>query len=116
MNSTELCAITLFFIGMLGVIALQNVIKTIMSVCIMEVAVILFFLSINFEPGVAPPIGETLQKVADPFPQALMITAIVIGVAVTALAVSMFNGLYHKYGTTSWLKALAARKKEDNVQ
>ncbi len=116
MNNTEICALAVFFIGLYGVIAVKNIIKTIMSVCIMEVAVILFFLSVNFSHGMVPPIGEELINASDPFPQALMITAIVIGVAVTALTVSMFIGLYHKYGTTAWDKALKARQKEDRVQ
>jgi len=39
----------------------------------------------------------------------LMITAIVIGVGVTAVALTMFINLYHKYGTTNWEKAREAR-------
>ncbi len=114
MNSSEICALALFFIGVYGVVARRNIIKTIISIGIMEVAVILFFLSVDFEPGMTPPIGQELTFAADPVPQALMITAIVIGVAVTALAVAMFVGLYHKYGTTGWTKALSARRKEDS--
>ncbi len=113
MNSTEICALLLFFIGLYGVIARRNIIKTILSIAIMEIGVILFFLSINYYKGANPPIGETLTSSADPIPQALMITAIVIGIAVTAVAMSMFIGLYHKYGTTNWKKALEARKREE---
>ncbi len=79
----------------------------------MEIGVILFFLSINYIPGAAPPIGEAVQTSSDPVPQALMITTIVIGIAVTAVSMSMFIGLFHKYGTTSWKKAFEARKRED---
>ncbi len=79
----------------------------------MEISVILFFLSINFTTGAQPPIGENLTNPADPVPQALMITTIVIGIAVTAVSMSMFIGLYHKYGTTNWKKALKARRHEE---
>ncbi len=113
MNSTEICALVLFFIGLFGLIARRNIIKTIIAVGIMEIGVILFFLSINYTMGANPPIGQTLSNPSDPVPQALMITAIVIGIAVTAVSMSMFIGLYHKYGTTNWKKALEARKREE---
>ncbi len=113
MSSTEICSLILFFLGLYGVIARRNIIKTIISIGIMEIGVILFFLSINYTFGAKPPIGEHLQSPADPVPQALMITAIVIGIAVTAVSMSMFIGLYHKYGTTNWKKARKARTRED---
>ncbi len=113
MNSTEACSLILFFLGLYGVIARRNIIKTIISIGIMEIGVILFFLSINHTIGSEPPIGEALSNPSDPIPQALMITTIVIGIAVTAVSMSMFIGLYHKYGTTNWKKALQSRKKED---
>ncbi len=113
MNSTEICSLMLFFIGLFGLIARRNIIKTVLSLSIMEIGVILFFLSINYTQGSVPPIGENIQNTSDPIPQALMITAIVIGIAVTAVAMSMFIGLYHKYGTTNWKKALKTRKKEE---
>ncbi len=112
-SNTEICALVLFFIGLYGVIARRNILKTILSLGIMEIAVILFFLSIHHTPNSEPPIGESLFNPADPVPQALMISAIVIGIAVTAVSMSMFIGLYHKYGTTSWKKALKARIKEE---
>jgi multicomponent Na+:H+ antiporter subunit C len=46
---------------------------------------------------------------ADPLPQALVITAIVVGIAVTAVALIMFIAMYHKFGTTNWIKAMRHR-------
>ena len=116
MEITELCALILFFVGIYGIVMRKNIVKTIMSICIAETAIILFFLSINYNKGAVPPIGEVVQNPADPFVQALMITAIVIGIAVTAFAISLFIGLYHRYGTTHWDKAkLATRREEDSL-
>jgi len=42
---------------------------------------------------------------ADPLPQAMMITDIVIGIGVTAIALTLMIHLYHRYGTTNWQKA-----------
>lgn len=111
----ELTAFLLFFIGLYGLVARRSIIKTIMSLWIMESAVILYLLTANFSPGAAPPILPIPDgaPVADPLPQALTITAIVIGVSVTAVALSMLLYLYHKMGTSNWRKARDARR-EDN--
>lgn len=105
----EITAIIIFFIGVYGVIARRNIVKTVLSIGIMETAVILFFVSSGgMGAERAPILGEGVA--ADPYPQALMITAIVIGVGVTAVALTMFINLYHKYGTTNWEKARKVRK------
>lgn len=49
----------------------------------------------------APPIvdGEPLQQVSDPLPQALVLTAIVIGFGVVAFATLLVARLHSTYGT-----------------
>lgn len=111
--SGETFAIILFLIGLYGLLARRNIIKTVISLAIIQSGVILFFLTINYEPGRVPPIGDvTAATAVDPIPQALMITAIVIGVAVTAVSLTMFISLYHHYGTTNWLKVINKRRDE----
>ncbi len=105
-------AIVLFGIGIYGLLARRNIIKTVMSFGIIQAALILFFLNINHNNAATPPIGDA-APMADPFPQALMITAIVIGVAVTAVGLTMFISLYHHYGSTNWSKIVRMRKEED---
>ncbi|MCG8501788.1 MAG: cation:proton antiporter subunit C [Firmicutes bacterium] len=111
----ETVSILLFFIGIYGIIARRNIVKTVISIGIMQTAVILFFITINYKEGSVPPIGNVTQSnIADPIPQALMITAIVIGVAVTAVSLTMFITLYHKYGTTNWAKMTKRRMDQEN--
>ncbi len=105
----EITAVILFFIGVYGVIARRNIIKTVMSIGIMETAIILFFVASGAFGAERAPITDA-GIAADPYPQALMITAIVIGVGVTAVSLTMFISLYHRYGTTNWKKAQKARK------
>ena len=110
-------AIALFIIGIYGLLARRNIIKSIMSFAIIQAAIILYFITINLPENVIPPITDKTGSVdpalmADPFPQALMITAIVIGVAVTAVGLTMFISLYHHYGTTNWRKVVNKRKEE----
>lgn len=111
MNIVEISALLLFLIGIYGLLAHKNIVKSIIAINIMDVSVILFFLGINYKSDMKPPIGM-VENVADPVPQALMITAIVIGVAVTSVALTMFIALYHSYGTTNWDKAGKSRKEE----
>ncbi len=112
----ETISIVLFFIGVYGICARRNILKTIIGIGIMQSAIILFFLSIGSDPAAIPPIGEEIAsyaKVADPVPQALMITAIVVGISVTALSLTMFVNLHHKYGSANWNKVKRKRRDID---
>lgn len=106
----------LFFIGLYGLMAEKNVIKSVISISLMEVAIILFFITAGTVEGSIPPIGDVLSyssEVSDPLPQALMITEIVIGLGVTAVSLTLFIHLYHRYRSTNWKKLKDRRRKND---
>ncbi len=109
----ESISLVLFFIGVYGLIARRNIVKSIMAIGIMQVAIIIYFISTT--PGSLAPIGDLsdLALIADPLPQALMITDIVIGIGVTAASLTLFIHLYHQYGTTNWKKVKQKRKDHD---
>lgn len=112
----ENISLLLFFVGVYGVTARRNIFKTIMGLSVMQAALILFFLSMHMDEQSIPPIGRNLAgvgAVADPVPQALMITAIVVGISTTAVSLTMFVSLYHKYGTTNWNKVKKKRGELD---
>ena len=100
----ELLIIVIFFISFYGLITSRNIIKSIVFTVIMETAVIMFFLGIGYRSGLMPPIGIDLDPytVADPLPQALMITAVIVGICTTAVNIVIFITLFRKYGTASW--------------
>lgn len=101
--NAENVSIIIFFIGLYGLITQKSIVKSIISIGILETAVILFYTNINFKKGSIPPIGAIdLKNFADPVPQALMITAIVIGVGVTAISLTMFMHFKQKYSSTYW--------------
>ena len=112
LNIVEIIALIIFLIGVFGLLSNRNIIKSIMCIAIMDIAIILFFIGINYEKLMKPPIGADTEAMADPTVQAIMITAIIIGVAVTAVSLMMFIVLYNRYGTTNWLKASHARQGE----
>jgi multicomponent Na+:H+ antiporter subunit C len=98
----ELSAVAVFFIGFYGVITSKRIIKSIAAISLMEIAVVVFFLSFGFIEGITPPIGEDLSNAADPLPQALVITAIIIGVAVTAINLTMMIAISRRYKAIDW--------------
>lgn len=113
-NPVEIAGLLLFLIGLYGLAARRNIVKAVLSLGVMDIGSITFFLGVRFTPGSRPPIGEAAAQAmtADPVPQALMITAIVIGIAVTAAALMMFSALYHRYGSTNWHTVYQRRREE----
>ena len=98
----EIFSIVAFFISFYGLITSKGVIKSIVSLVVMEMAVIMFFLSLGYTSSIVPPIGGDATNTADPLPQALVITAIIIGVAVTAVNLTMLISLCRQFKATEW--------------
>ncbi len=96
-----LCLV-LFCVGLYAILVKRNLIKIILGIIIIEYAINLFFILAAYRlegraPILAP--GQIVKNMVDPLPQALVLTAIVIGLAVTALIVSIAVRVYEKYGT-----------------
>ena len=96
----------LFMIGLYCALTKKNVIKIVIGLGIMEYAVNLFLPLLGYRKnGVAPIMDrstdplEFLATSVDPLPQALVLTSIVIGLGVTAMAIAICIRLYEKYGT-----------------
>ena len=96
----------LVMIGLYCALTKKNVIKIVIGLGIMEYAVNLFLPLLGYRKnGVAPIMDratdplEFLATAVDPLPQALVLTSIVIGLGVTAMAIAICIRLYEKYGT-----------------
>ena len=89
--------------GIYGLCTSKNLIKSVLCLNISQAGIILLFLKIVHSKGDSVPIvGSTGGPFADPLPQALMITAIVIGASVTSLALMISIKLFHEYGSLEW--------------
>ena len=101
-------AFGLIFIGIYIVLVKRNLIKVIIGLSILDTGINLFLISVGYiSKGTAPIFSKINAKIArmvDPVPQALVLTAIVIGLAVLALALSLAIRLYHHYGTLNLRK------------
>ncbi len=92
----------LFLIGFGGILGKRNIIKKVFGLTIMNSTAVILFVVEGARIGEeAPILGEGLggRRVVDPVPQALMLTAIVIGVCVTAYALALAFRLYRASGT-----------------
>ncbi len=90
-------------IALYGLGTSQNIIKTIMLINILQTGLILLFISYNYQQNlIAPIVTKDVGMMADPMPQALMITAIVIGASITALALMFSIKIFHHFGTLDW--------------
>jgi len=100
--SVYFLCLVLFCIGLYCILRKRNLIKIIIGIAITEYAVNLFFVLVGYKMGGRAPIlspDQSIVDMVDPLPQALVLTAIVIGLAVTALIAAIAMRVYEKYGT-----------------
>lgn len=92
--------IILMMVGLYTVISRGNLIKKIIGLNIFQVSVFFLYISIgNVEGGSAPIIAEGTTVYSNPLPHVLILTAIVVGVATTALALALVVRIKESYGT-----------------
>lgn len=97
-----LLSLVLLAIGLYCVLVKRNLIKIVVGIIIMEYGVNLIFILFGYRSDGRAPILDESQEITnmvDPLPQALVLTAIVIGLATTALMVAIAVRLYDRYGT-----------------
>lgn len=91
------------FIGTLGMLLTSNLIKKILALGIVETSVTLFFVAISSKSGTKAPIIQSIpfeaENFADPIPQAVIITSIVIGFAILSLLLAFTIMLHNRYHT-----------------
>ncbi len=91
----------LILIGLWGILTRKNILKMILAFSVLDTGVHVVMVTIGYMQGRTAPIlnqevTDALHSVIDPIPSALVLTAIVIGVAVTALMLSYAVQLYQK--------------------
>lgn len=93
----------LMFLGMFGMIISNNYMKKMMAMNVMQVAVILFFLCFAQKDGGMIPIlnGVTTDPslYINPLPHALMLTAIVVSLGTTGVAIALLMRIKETYGS-----------------
>ena len=96
----------LILIGFYGALTNRNLLRMIVAFTIADTGVNIVIVSIGYLRGRTAPIldatvtaQEAVQRIIDPVPQALVLTAIVIGVGVTALMLAYAWRIYRQHRT-----------------
>ncbi len=95
----------LLLIGLHGILSHTHLVRKLMAMNVMQVAVIIFFIAISAKSGATAPIaidhGTSLiaEAYINPLPHALMLTAIVVSVSTTGVALALLIRIHRRYGT-----------------
>jgi len=93
-------AIFIMMVGFYTVISRGNLVKKIIGLNIFQVSVFLLYISMStVQDGAAPIIAEGAVRYSNPLPHVLILTAIVVGVATTALGLALVVRIKEAYGT-----------------
>lgn len=108
----------LILIGVHGMLARPNLMRKLMAMNIFQVAVIIFWLTLSEKTGGMVPIvahgahGALAADYVNPLPHALMLTAIVVGVSTTGVALALIVAIHRKYGTLEEPELLERMREE----
>ena len=92
--------VVLMMLGFYIVIAHGNLIKKIVGLSIFQTSVFIFYISMaKVEGGTAPILAEGISQYSNPLPHVLILTAIVVGIATTALALALTVRIKEAYGS-----------------
>ncbi|MGC9373649.1 MAG: sodium:proton antiporter [Bacteroidales bacterium] len=100
---TLITGIVLLLIGIWGLLTQKNLIKMVIGFALFDTGIHIIMVSIGYVKNRTAPIldqvvktNEAAEKIVDPVPQALVLTAIVIGLGITALMLAYVLKMYQK--------------------
>jgi multicomponent Na+:H+ antiporter subunit C len=92
--------IFLMMTGFYIVISRENLVKKVIGLNIFQTSVFLMYITIGkVRGGTAPIVSEEFTLYSNPLPSVLILTAIVVGVATTAVALALVVRIYEAYET-----------------
>ncbi len=92
--------VALMMTGLFVVMANTNMVKKVIGLNIFQTAVFILYISFgNLTGGTAPILSEAFGRYSNPLPHVLILTAIVVGVATTALALALVVRIHRAYAS-----------------
>lgn len=112
-----LVVVMLMMIGLFTVMSRQNLVKKLIGLTLFQTAVFLFYISLaKVDGGTAPIIVHNAvnQDVlySNPLPHVLILTAIVVGVATTALGLALVLRINDAFGSIEEDQILTAKNSD----
>ena len=86
-------------IGAYVMIASPNLVKKVIGMNIFQTGIFLFFIASAYVDGAQNPVLEHAGPYVSPLPHVLILTAIVVGVSLTAVALGLVVRIYDEYGS-----------------
>ena len=91
--------VVLMMVGFYTLIARANLVKKLIGLNVFQVSVFMLYISMGkIHGGTAPIVGEGIEIYSNPVPHVLILTAIVVGVATTALGLALTVRIREEYG------------------
>ena len=105
----------LFFLGVYGMVLSKNYMKKLMAMNVMQVAVIYFYLCFAQKDGAMIPIQNGIttdpSMYINPLPHGLMLTAIVVSLGTTGVAIARLMRNKEIYGSVEEVEVLRRASK-----
>lgn len=79
----------MIFGGLIGIFWNQDRTKKLIALGIMQAAIIILYISLGYIENATPPIFEQSTNMQNPLPHVLMLTAIVVGVSINSLGLTI---------------------------
>ena len=98
-RSYYLATFLLLGIGTYIMISSENLVKKVIGMNVFQTGIFLFFIASAYIEGAKNPVISGDGPYVSPLPHVLILTAIVVGVSLTAVALGLIVRIYGEYGT-----------------
>jgi multicomponent Na+:H+ antiporter subunit C len=99
-----LFVVALLSLGLFALLTERHLVKKLVGLVLFQTAVFIFFIEGSVKDGgdvpvIDPELGSDPELYVNPLPHLLILTALVVGVAVIGVALSLIVTIKHAYGT-----------------
>jgi len=91
--------VLLTMIGVYLIMSRRTLLKAVVGLYLFQTAAVLFYISLSYREGGSVPIAMNGIPLHNALPHAMMLTAIVVGVATAGLAMAMLRRIQDEEGT-----------------
>ncbi len=109
-----LVVIFLMMLGLYTTLSSKNLVKKIIGLNIFQISVFLFYITMaKVKHGTAPILWDKSHVYDNPLPHVLILTAIVVSVSTTAVALALIINIYKEYGSIEEDNILAKQEQDE---
>ena len=110
-----LIVVILMMLGLYTIMSRFNLVKKLVGLSIFQTSLFLLYISLGWvQGGTAPIIDHDADYIySNPLPHVLILTAIVVGVATTALGLALVLRIHDAFGTIEEDELLKMKSKKD---